>query len=298
MPLPLKCLGIQRTQILTVTIPANTSIPPASSPQRLDSTNYKFSTSASNCKANNGLLQLSQKIYSSLTGQIEHLLRMLAGIGPGEAAKEAALKGKFHKIPERQKMVALVIQKRLLQFGQLKGDSAGVMAAIGPEVEVPAPTPTVSWQRVGQTASNPANPIMSSGSAICNEQRQRMAPIAPWNSLRRLAKSATTSANSGLRLMAGVRGLNDQWQSNLLDASPAIADYGGIEVDKIYSVVPRVKKVSKYNLAAELYDIAMSLQSPSPIEIAYSLNVLTVLSNDKDVILRIPGLSPTWIRSH
>ncbi|KAI9317848.1 hypothetical protein BDR26DRAFT_927201 [Obelidium mucronatum] len=36
----------------------------------------------------------------------------------------------------------------------------------------------------------------------------------------------------------------------------------------------------------------MSLQSPSPIEIAYSLNVFTVLSNDKDVILGFPDFPP------
>ncbi|KAI9326980.1 hypothetical protein BDR26DRAFT_1012967 [Obelidium mucronatum] len=456
--------------------------------------------------------------HSSLSAQIEHLTRMLAGIGPGEAAKEAAVKGEIQKISERRNMVASMIQKSLLQIGQMKGDVAGIMAAmsggakpgipnpaaglnvnaaamaamlqqqqlmqqqylvaqhqhqllmqkskqtpppvlnprpqpaappppplsvdilskiefdsrlnqscdangvaktraqkinqkfvdyytlfyvvldfggfekastertwkaiaermqilapvsapgalrkyysnyllafekelypnakdykganprfippgiIGPEVEVPAPTPTASWQtpQVGQAASNPANPMMSAGSAMSNEQRQRMAPVAP--SVSRIPnKPHTPVPPVAGTLMAPPRansvGLQNQQQlqqiqkgfmtygqrpgissqmangrTNLLDASPAIADvdpvlltkkYGGIEVDKIYSVVPRVKKVNKNNLGAvDLYNIAMSLQSPSPIEIAYSLNVLTVLSNDKDVILRFPDFPP------
>ncbi|KAJ3202813.1 hypothetical protein HDU82_007063 [Entophlyctis luteolus] len=63
--------------------------------------------------------------------------------------------------------------------------------------------------------------------------------------------------------------------------------FGGLDVDKLSECLPEVKKVAKTQIGpVDLYNIKMSLKSAQDMEITYGLNVLTVLSNDHEVVLR------------
>ncbi|KAJ3107336.1 hypothetical protein HK100_003605 [Physocladia obscura] len=69
--------------------------------------------------------------------------------------------------------------------------------------------------------------------------------------------------------------------------------YGGIEIDKFFMYIQQRSRKQLLLGPIDLYNISMSLQSTSlDLEITRSLNVLTILSTERDVILRFSDFTP------
>ncbi|KAI8839423.1 hypothetical protein BJ741DRAFT_599288 [Chytriomyces cf. hyalinus JEL632] len=83
-----------------------------------------------------------------------------------------------------------------------------------------------------------------------------------------------------------------QYQTQSLTASRG-KHYGGLDVDKVVALAPKPKKMIKSQLGAvDLYNVSMSLQSDTPIDVTSAINILTILSHDREVVLKLPDFPP------
>ncbi|KAI8849385.1 hypothetical protein BC829DRAFT_185874 [Chytridium lagenaria] len=73
--------------------------------------------------------------------------------------------------------------------------------------------------------------------------------------------------------------------------SRSIIGYGGFDVDRLVGLLPKPKRVAKSYLGPiDTRKLALSLRSGLETEIAYALNVLSVLSEDPAIPLRLPDV--------
>ncbi|KAI8607047.1 hypothetical protein BC830DRAFT_217154, partial [Chytriomyces sp. MP71] len=84
-----------------------------------------------------------------------------------------------------------------------------------------------------------------------------------------------------------------QVEAKPLDLNAKFPKYGGLEVEKLYALAPRAKAMVKNQLGAcDLYNVSQSLLSTLHIDVTSALNILTIISHDREVVLKLPDFPP------
>ncbi|ORY45582.1 hypothetical protein BCR33DRAFT_170564 [Rhizoclosmatium globosum] len=85
----------------------------------------------------------------------------------------------------------------------------------------------------------------------------------------------------------------DRQPQETIDLTKKFKRYGGLEVDKLHGLVHKRKRVLKGQLGTvDLYNVCMSLQSSLRLNETYALNVLTILSHDREILLKLADYAP------